>query len=898
MKNWLLAAAAVLVLGLAFVAARSFLRGNADEISMSGDTDASTAADRARRALAAPQEQAGAAATEGKETSVLPEGAGSNGATITGRLVVERPNGPAAEGLKVSLVIDGGRKVEGSSDPDGRFTLASLPAFPGAVLTVSGGGMGLLPLHIAACTEGERRDLGELIVSACGSIQGRVVGAGGSAVPEARIELFVNRAFRGFADFDFVEVIHAVYSEDPPAMVTQTDEKGDFLFSGVPVGEYIALASAPGLAQAFSPPIILKQGLAQPRILIRLAPGVVVQGKVVDANGVGIGNAVIAAVASGEEMPTTFRSRKTRSDENGSFRFEGMRRTRHAILARAPGYAEGGSSETDFKEEPITITLQRGGRIEGKVFDAKSGLPLAKVKVYAVNMAGDNAGLVETESNAEGHYVLDGVHPKGRITLLARLDRYALARPTRDREAGFDFLRGLNVTEDDRSGGHFVCDIGMTPCGSVSGRVLRQGGNEPLDSVRIELQATDRFGASANSARPEPVTTGADGRFAFHGIQAGNYLLSAIHPDAVLVVPEVETQPKENEEDEGASFFGRRPSPPGSLKVRMPDQGDVQDLTLLMEDGLTLDGVVVDAVGRPLSGAEVTWARGQMIEFFMGAVPAENPRSVSDEEGRFRLKGLPRSTEILVQGRHHDHPFGQIEKVAPSNVRSPLRLVLRRGGRIEINVLDVDGGPAADVGFQLTESGSRDEKQVVFMEDLIPNMMGRRARSSAEGKLAIEDLPPGDWKLMLDWSERSERRIPGGSVSISCRSEETTNLQLQLSATTTIVGVAVDAADQPMSGVNVRAIREPDENATEFDFGEVPDSTGVDGRFKIEGLTAGVNYVIMASKSVHAGDSEDPEDPDAGARRWKVGYTADQVIVKAGSTGELRIVLKPVEEGK
>ena len=131
-----------------------------------------------------------------------------------------------------------------------------------------------------------------------------------------------------------------------------------------------------------------------------------------------------------------------------------------------------------------------------------------------------------------------------------------------------------------------------------------------------------------------------------------------------------------------------------------------------------------------------------------------NLSAVTRTDGSFDFRGVPPGKLTL---RVHPTGYAATTKTveAASGEEVEVALELRRGARIEIKVRDGEGRALADVGVSL---GRPDGTPARFWVE-----GGGRARTDAEGKVALIGLEAGDYDLSLF---RGETRHRWGKVSV------------------------------------------------------------------------------------------------------------------------------------
>lgn len=253
--------------------------------------------------------------------------------------------------------------------------------------------------------------------------------------------------------------------------------------------------------------------------------------------------------------------------------------------------------------------------------------------------------------------------------------------------------------------------------------------------------------------------------------------------------------------------------PEGEFRVwALGGQGAVQrqgvaagteGLELVLDEGTTVEGTVLDEEGAPLPEVRLTLLHEGHTRFF---------DALSGEDGRFRIGPLPRDSYALVAEKD-----GWLPMVQSAGLREWLkgRVVLARPRRLVGQVLS-DGAAAAGAEVWLggLERRGLPEQQTV---------------ADAEGRFVFDGLAPEDYRLMATLGER--HAVERAELSTPRKTQQ--EVVLQLGSGFLAEGTVRDEAQRPVEGVHV-SVRP--EGEYEQSWNAV---TGVDGHYKVGPLQAG-----------------------------------------------------------
>lgn len=374
-----------------------------------------------------------------------------------------------------------------------------------------------------------------------------------------------------------------------------TNPEGAFSFA-VPRGTTFDLATtADGYVRESRSQIYVD---ANTHLSVRLEKERILRGLVIDQIGTPVKNADISFECQGESVAYSVSARKTGSDGTFEIRyrsgFNGPKskpkeceiRASHPT-ARRPATATVTLPPT---EEYVTLTLEIEEKETALIWGLVSDLDGRAVPGASVQMFQGLTPLVVESvlSDQEGIYRMPPTGP-GTYSLTARNpDAYMV-----------DLGMRKSITAADS--GQYRIDLVADFSRTVEGRVLDASGNA-LPGTLIECVLESEGGASSLTVRADD-----EGHFVLTGLERRHrYQVSATHPD----------------------YQSSR------MELRFPFP---EFLELVLEEGLTLDGVVNDSRGMPLFG-------GVLSVSLPGQAGSLRSVSIEGTSGTFKIRGLPMGT--------------------------------------------------------------------------------------------------------------------------------------------------------------------------------------------------------------------------------------------------------------
>ncbi len=477
------------------------------------------------------------------------------------------------------------------------------------------------------------------------------------------------------------------------------------------------------------------------------------------------------------KMSGNHRESQTVSGGDGSFRFTELRPGSHQLSALKGALRSDVTVKVPRRGNPdlVRLTLTEGARLVGTVRSAKGPIAKAKVNVRSMNQED------EVETDLDGKFELQTFAGSG-ANLFASAEGFVAKLQNADLISG----------KDTR------VDFVLVPEARIAGIVFDTDGN-PLPGAR--LMATPEEGHDG-SRGDESSQDG--GTFEIKGLSAAAYQVTVSHP-------------------EHATLTTRVVAPAVDLKLRL-------------EDGLAVDGVVVDEADHPVVAKVSVLKPGD----------DNSHDATSGADGRFRVRGLTAGPQTI----HADATEGSTSKeLNLSGHEAPVRLVLEGFGTISGTVVDTADKPVADAGVMAFSKEGRDGS----------------ANSQSNGAFTLPKLKRGAAYTVVAMATDG----PPDSEPVAATSGQT-GVKLVVKPSFKVRGRVVDTEGKPLPEARVND--RPVEAWGRFELRLTPTGTM---RLRVTALGyAGVLKVVrVEGKDVDVGDLQ-------------LGGRALQLVVLDASTGK------------
>lgn len=290
----------------------------------------------------------------------------------------------------------------------------------------------------------------------------------------------------------------------------------------------------------------------------------------------------------------------------------------------------------------LTAQSTEGGKITGRLFDGGTRAPLVgEIGVSYVSQG--KIIFTHAKATADGRFAIDDVEP-GKVHLTTKLDGYAVEHRSLSLRPGETKAVELALVKPAPLRGIVRNPDGL-PLAGATVRVLY-----PVDTPEVgEIRTTYQWetGQANSDAR---------GSFVIPVHPEKPFIVEASHPDFLSAV-----------------------SAPRQMKAMKKGEA----VALALESGITLSGILKDAEGNAIRGAQVrlieTGARRAIPGFVSNVLLEQQLRLASTgADGTFRFDKVSPTAKMVVVSHPGYKPFRQAVDLTGNKAQSPFRVMLER----------------------------------------------------------------------------------------------------------------------------------------------------------------------------------------------------------------------------
>jgi hypothetical protein len=547
----------------------------------------------------------------------------SHGAQITG--VVHSASGKALSGICVLAGATFGQSAEVQTNAQGRYTVGGL--YPDSYFVVFFTGCGnrgnFEPVWWPGTSVRHARTVKVVGRKTTGGIDA-ILRPGAILTGTVRTGNAGHRPLGGVclsasSDSDIIALF------GPPNPTATTAKDGRFTLRGLPTGRYTLYTDPTcdgrksSLYLAADQDLAVKAGKTS-RVRVLLRPGSGVSGRVTDSHGRPIKGICVVIEGEGGHFRTGPAGRyKVLGLDPGEATVQFTGGCGNSVSVTSQFYKDRPDyfTATQIRFQPgqivtgISAVMRPGASIVGTV-TTKSGHPLSGmcVRLLAPQVSDFiGPGFAQFAfTNDAGHYRFANLAP-GPYQLVAGCGaRYApswfRSAPDSTTASFLSTLPGVTTNVDFK----------LERAGSISGTATDRAGH-PLGSICV-LLANAKTKLLLKTAE-NPATTGSSGRYRFHGLRAGQYLVqfSDCHQHPQF----------------GTQWYSHRTTTSLATPVTVKAGQTTTGIDAAMRTGATISGTVTNPAGKPAG-------RTCIQAFDSAALSFQN--GTTDRRGRYSLPGL------------------------------------------------------------------------------------------------------------------------------------------------------------------------------------------------------------------------------------------------------------------
>lgn len=562
------------------------------------------------------------------------------------------------------------------------------------------------------------------------TVSGRVLDPDGAPVEGATV----------YYDVDAGQVVTALMSPPAPDS-TRSGEDGTFTLLGLPPGELKISASQDKFAKGSVEQLTAGPGDIIEDQVLRLTRGGIIEGICFDNEGRTASNRIVTV----QSMAMT-NQRVVASEEDGTFRIEGLEPGNYQVVAIDPDMRTSGDANSSSINEMFKyMKLATAEVVEGEIVTVFLGAPPSDpVEVTGrVTQGGEpyeqamvtwlpaSTGVQEkmkfATTDSEGRYSLTLDEAGDYVISVAKLPGGATQQITVEFDA---------VVEEGASTHRRDIEI---PGGTLAGRVFGADG-EPLSAARVSvveaggIRTNQMIGGSYAELQSD-----ANGAFEVSGLRPGLYQVSA----------------------GGAMLFGNAPSAPARVTVGPIEVGKdarVEGVEVRLTAACSAEIIVRTPSGEPVQGASIFLRDGEGRHTELFSLAATGPG------GRATMRGLAAGTYTVAVrtgtvASQESAPF----RVTADEV-AKVELVAEEGTTVVAVCKGRGDDPLPSARVQLLDDQGRDVSRRIGLSDM-QNLYQAAAFDLAERRMG--PFPPGEYVLIAeaDDGRRAKRKFrisPGG----------------------------------------------------------------------------------------------------------------------------------------
>ena len=723
---------------------------------------------------------------------------------VTGRLVRGAPTNAVAG--EVAVTFAGRAPVAVATGERGVFRIDGLPLLEPFTLEASS--PGLVPFRHPGLVipMGGVLELGDLPMGAGTTLE--VLVTRGAMEPAAGVVVTLRRPPMG----DDEGWISGTERTPLPDGSWTTDGAGRALLTGTAPGWWRVRAAGGGLATE-EVQLFFRDGESLAPLRIHLTPSHSLAGTVRRRDGTPVAGAEVLAGAAGKGVSGFRGWTGTITGPDGIFRLDGIGEGAHDVSVRLQSRSVTTAARVLIPDVArIDITLEPGITLRGSVVEDRGGAPVAgaRVRARASGWGGRPESTTATAvSGSDGRFTLAELHWTYHLSVLIRGAGFVPAEfPGKEEHR---FLMPGDVVERE---------VRLVRGGAVRGTVKDAEGRPLAGALVLHQPELVPGGPSflafhaSRSTRAE-----ADGAYHLEHCVPGKGTLAVLAPGFT----DTESAPR------GARNFlipkGVSATSPVEVAEGEEARGD-----FVLSPGGVVEGVVRDDAGGPAKGLLVEIAGRSGESLLVQGSP-------TDEEGRFRIEGVPAGASLVVRARGPGARGDSARfDLAPGGTATGISVEVRPVHAVSGILRSREGTPLLDPRLLLAKgalsagTGARGPTGSLFDRTCVPDR---------DGSFRFEQVEPGEYGIVAFAGGCAPAVLPGLRVE---EGSDVHGLEILLGPGRRLSGTVVEAGGAPVAGASILLAGNPPCLGEDDVVRQV---TGPDGRFALRDLAEGSVGIIV-----------------------------------------------------
>ena len=325
----------------------------------------------------------------------------------------------------------------------------------------------------------------------------------------------------------------------------------------------------------------------------------------------------------------------------------------------------------------------------------------------------------------------------------------------------------------------------------MRGQIVAADNGTPIRRAQVRV-------SSAEAREGRLAATDAQGRFEIKELPAGRYTVTASKGGFVSL-----------------QYGQRRPSESGT-PIELSDGQTLDKLQIALPRGSVLGGRITDEFGEPVANASViamrySYAAGGRR---LTAAAGSNSRDTTDDQGHFRLFGLPPgdyfvSATLRSGAAEATDPAGETSgyastyypgtaniaeaarvtlAVSQENTSVSFGLIATKLVRVSGTVLSSDGSPATGATVMLMPGGAAGGRAGVMQG-------GSGGRADRTGAFQLSNVAPGRYQVQARTARGAEGQL--ARMDLAVGAEDVTGLMMVTAPGAVITGLVVSDTGEP-----------------------------------------------------------------------------------------------------